>query len=153
MADTTNTVKSLNINGKHFDMQSCWEQLGLTKLYMLALLSRDEYAPVATQQPSETSTLYTDPVSGNLAGFHPGQCVIYPDSEISDGWGLSIAKKVTLNDQGVPVKVDWFHATDMEKRINNLEEKIIIIHDGVIGTGLWINEYPWQQDAVWDNGI
>lgn len=27
-----------------------------------------------------------------------------------------------------------------------------ITHDGVIGTGLWINEYPWQQDAVWDNG-
>ena len=100
----------------------------------------------------DAHTLYTDPVSGNPAGFHPGQCVIYPDSDIPDGWGLSIAKNVTTTPQGVPIKISWYHATDVEKRLTRLEEKMTITHDGVIGTGLWINEYPWQQDAVWDNG-
>lgn len=153
MADTTKILQALKIAGQKFNIQSCWEQFGLTKDYMLALLSRDEFTPVATRQPTETDTLYTDPASGNPAGFHAGQCVIYPDSQVPDGWGLSIAKKVVLNAQGVPTKIAWFHATDMEKRISSLEEKFIITHDGVIGTGLWINEYPWQQDAVWDNGI
>ena len=152
MADTnTNILQTLKIDGKHFSI-ACWEQLGLTKEYMIALLSRDEYTPVANQQPTDAHTLYTDPVSGNPAGFHPGQCVIYPDSDIPDGWGLSIAKNVTTTPQGVPIKISWYHATDVEKRLTRLEEKMTITHDGVIGTGLWINEYPWQQDAVWDNG-
>lgn len=120
---------------------------------MLALLSRDEYTPVATQQPTSTDTLYTDPVSGNPAGFHAGQCVIYPDAEIEDGWGLSIAKHVIFNEQGVPAKVLWYHATDVEKCIKNIEKKITIIHDGIFGTGLWFNEYPWQSEVVWNNGI
>ena len=153
MADTSKKFQTLKIAGQDFSIQSCWEQLGLTKTYMLALLSRDEYTPVATQQPTETDTLYTDPASGNLAGFQAGQCVIYPDNQVPDGWGLSIAKNVVLNAQGIPTKIAWFHATEMEKRLSNLEEKFIITHYGVIGTGLWINEYPWQQDAVWDNGI
>lgn len=153
MADTSKKFQALKIAGQDFSIQSCWEQLGLIKTYMLALLSRDEYTPVATQQPTETDTLYTDPASGNLAGFHAGQCVIYPDNQVSDGWGLSIAKNVVLNAQGIPTKIAWFHATEMEKRLSNLEEKFIITHYGVIGTGLWINEYSWQQDAVWDNGI
>lgn len=151
MADT-NILKTLNIGGKNYVIQPCWEQFGLKKDYMLALLSRDEYTPVATKQPKETDTLYTDPASGNPAGFHAGQCVIYPDNEIPDGWGLSIAKKVTVNANGVPTKVIWHHATDLEKRVAKLEESLLIIHYGVIGTGLWINEYPWQADAVWDNG-
>lgn len=154
MADTNPKIlQTLNLNGQRFSIPACWEELGLTKDYMLALLSRDEYTPVATHQPTETDTLYTDPISGNPAGFHSGQCVIYPDNQILDGWGLSIAKSVTLNSTGVPTKVTWFHATDLEKRISKVEEQMTIIHCGVIGTGLWINEYPWQQDAVWDNGI
>ena len=154
MADTnTNILKTLNLEGQSFYIQNCWEQFGLTKEYMLALLSRDEYTPVATRQPTETDTLYTDPASGNLAGFHSGQCVIYPDDEMSDGWGLSIAKFVVTNTQGVPTKVFWHHATDIEKRLSKLEETYLITHQGVFGTGLWINEYPWQLDAVWDNGI
>lgn len=154
MADTnTNVLKTLILDGKSFCIQDCWKQLGLTKDYMLALLSRDEYTPVATRQPTETDALYTDPVSGNPAGFHSGQCVIYPDNEVPDGWGLSIAKYVVTNAQGIPTKVFWFHATDIEKRIGKLEENYLIIHQGVFGTGLWINEYPWQLDAVWDNGI
>lgn len=152
MADT-NILKTLNINGKHYSIQSSWEQLGLTKEYMLALLSRDEYTPVATRQPTSTDTLYADPVSGNPAGFHAGQCVIYPDAEIEDGWGLSIAKHVVFNEQGIPTKVLWYHATNVEKRIRNIEEKITIIHDGIFGTGLWINEYPWQSEVVWNNGF
>ncbi len=154
MADTTtNILQALKINNKCFNIQTCWEQLGLTKNYMLALLSRDEYTPVATRQPTATDTLYTDPASGNPAGFHPGQCVIYPDNEVPDGWGLSIAKHVVINNQGVPTKVFWYHATDVEKRLSKMEEIYLITHQGVFGTGLWINEYPWQLDAVWDNGI
>lgn len=152
MADA-NTLQTLNINGKRFDIKPSWEQLGLTKEYMIALLSRDEYTPVVDRQPTSNDTLYTDPVSKNPAGFHQGQCVVYPDEEVEDGWGLSIAKYVTTTPEGIPTKVLWHHATDMEKRIRKIEEKIIIIHDGTFGTGLWVNTYPWQNDAVWDNGI
>lgn len=151
MADIQ-VFKTLNIGGKKFSVEPCWEQLGLTQAYMLTLLSRDEYTPVATKQPTSTDVLYTDPGSGGLAGFHPGQCVIYPDAEMPDGWGLSIAKYVVNNAQGIPTRVVWFHATDMEKRIMKLEERITTIHQGCLGTGLWVNEYPWQADAVWDNG-
>lgn len=134
-------------------IQPCWDQLGLTQGYMLALLSRDEYTPVATQKPAATDTLYTDPTSGNLAGFHAGQCVVYPDSEMPDGWGLSIAKHVTVNEEGVPTHIDWFHATDLEKNMAAMQQRFIEKYDGVIGTGVWINEYLWQLDAVWNNGI
>lgn len=147
-----NILQTININGEHFAIKPCWEQLGLTKEYMLALLSRDEYTPVATRQPTNTDTLYTDPVSGNPAGFHQGQCVVYPDKGVQDGWGLSIAKYVKTDTKGVPTNILWYHATDVEKRIRNLEERIIIIHEGTFGTGLWVNEYPWQDEAVWSNG-
>lgn len=150
MAD--NFVKALKIGDKSFGVLPPWEWFGLTQNYMLALLSRDEYTPVLKKQPASTDTIYTDPASGNPAGFHPGQCVIYPDSEVEDGYGLSIAKQVITDDQGVPTKVFWFHATDVEKKVNKLSETIIQLHDGVFGTGLWINEYLWQLDAVWDNG-
>ena len=153
MADTSKKVNTFKIAGQDFSIPSCWEQLGLDKNYMFALLSRDEYTPVATQQPTATDTLYTDPVSGNLAGFHAGQCVTYPDKDMPDGWGLSIAKFVVTNAQGVPTKVFWHHATDIEKRLGKMEEIYLITHKGVFGTGLWINEYPWKLDAVWDNGI
>ncbi len=154
MADTNPKIlQTIDLKGQRFNIPTCWAQLGLTKDYMLALLSRDEYTPVATHQPTETETLYTDPVSGNLAGFHAGQCVIYPDEQVLDGWGLSIAKFVTVNSSGVPTKVAWFHATDLEKRICKVELQINTNLYGAFGTGLWINEYPWQSDAVWDNGI
>lgn len=131
---------------------SCWEQLGLTQAYMLALLGRDEYTPVAAKQPSGTDTLYTDPVSGNLAGIHAGQCVIYPDSEMEDGWGLSIAKYVESGSDGVPTTVCWFHATELQKKIASLTTKIEMYQDGSFGTGLWVNEYPYQNEACWENG-
>lgn len=152
MADS-NIFQTINIGGKDFGIKPCWEQLGITKSYMLALLTRDEYTPIANIQPSSTDTLYTDPASGNLAGFHAGQCVIYPDTDVPDGWGLSIAKHVIYNDQGIPTKVLWHHATDVEKRIASLEEKVTKTFDGCFGTGLWVDDYPWQNDAVWNNGI
>lgn len=151
MADT-NILQTLNIGGNNYGFKTCWEQFGLTKEYMLALLGRDEYTPVATRQPSDTDTLYTDPASGNPAGFHAGQCVIYPDAGVPDGWGLSVAKYVLYDGQGVPTKIFWYHATDIEKRLSFLEEKVTRIYQGCIGTGLWVNEFPWQSDAVWDNG-
>ena len=152
MADNY-VFKTLKIGGKSFGVKPCWEQLGITKDYMLALLNRDEYTPVATKQPSYTDTLYTDPVSGNPAGFHAGQCVVYPDYDIPDGWGLSIAKYVLYDDQGIPTKVFWYHATDIEKHIASLEENVTKTFYGCLGTGLWVNEFPWQNDAVWNNGI
>ena len=151
MADIK-TIKTIEVNGVKFQVKPCWEQLGLTQEYMIALLSRDEYTPVATKQPTSTDVMYTDPVSGNPAGFHSGQCVIYPDSSASDGWGLSIAKYVVYGSDGIPTSVAWYHATDVEKRVAALEENITIIHKGCLGTGVWINDYPWQADAVWDNG-
>lgn len=144
------TIQALNINGSRFNVKPCWEQLGLSSGYMLALLSRDEFCPVATGQPSATDTIYTDPVSGNLAGFHPGQCVIYPDNDIPDGWGLSIAKQVIVNDDGIPTQVCWFHATDIEKRLTQLEQ--MAATKGCIDSGLWDNECPWQSEMVWENG-
>lgn len=148
-----NVLQTLKIDDNYFSIKTCWEQLGLTQQYMLTLLSRDEYTPVANTQPSSTDTLYTDPVSGNLAGFHAGQCVIYPDTDVQDGWGLSIAKHVLYNEQGIPIKVLWYHATDIEKRITSLEENVIKNFYGCLGTGLWINDFPWQNDAVWGNGF
>lgn len=123
MADTK-VLQTLNIDGKNYGIKPCWEQLGLNKEYMLALLSRDEYTPVATKQPTSTDTIYTDPVSGNPAGFHAGQCVIYPDKDVEDGWGLSIAKKVTVGPNGIPSEVLWYHATDVEKRVKSIESLI-----------------------------
>lgn len=124
-----NNIQKLTIGGKEFDL-SAWGQLGLSKLYFLALLSRDEYTPVAEKKPTETDTLYTDPDSGNQAGFHSGQCVIYPDKDVADGWGLSIAKKVEINAQGVPTRVYWLHVTDIEKNVNYVKSQIGLWNDG-----------------------
>lgn len=115
MASENNTFKSVNINGKSFDLQTSWEQLGISKQYMLTLLSRDEYTPILDSKPTNTTVTYTDPASGNLAGFHEGQCAVYPYSGSSDGWGLSIAKKVTVGSNGVPTNVIWEHVTDSKK--------------------------------------
>lgn len=119
MADKIQNVEKLKIGEQTFNM-SVWEQLGISKLYFLSLLSRDEYCPVADKKPTETTTTYIDPASGNPAGFHAGQCVVYPDPELSDGWGLSIAKKVDSDNQGNPQKIYWLHFSDIEKKINTL---------------------------------
>lgn len=155
MADN-NILRTFKIDGKTFNVNPCWNELGLTKNYMLALLSRDEYTPVAKAQPESTDTLYTDPDSGNPAGFHAGQCVVYPDSEAEGGLGLSIAKSVTLDSQGIPTSVQWYHATDVEKRLAEAERKLAVIIDyfsnGVFGNGEWINQFPWQGSVAWNNG-
>lgn len=43
--------------------------------------------------------------------------------------------------------------TAQQQRIVYLEEKIAKTFYGCLGTGLWINEFPWQNDAVWGNGF
>lgn len=43
--------------------------------------------------------------------------------------------------------------TAQQQRIVCLEEKIAKTFYGCLGTGLWINEFPWQNDAIWDGGI
>lgn len=125
MADT-NILQSINIGGKRFSVPACWEELGLTKAYMLALLSRDEYTPTLKFKPDETTTIYTDPDSGNPAGFHEGQCVVYPDVEAPDCIGMSVAKQVTVNEQGVPTNIVWLHLGDIDKHskwINDIADR------------------------------
>lgn len=117
MAEKKLNLEKLNIGGEEFDM-SPWGLLGLTKPYFATLLSRDEYCPVADKQPTEKDVIYTDPASGNPAGFHAGQCVTYPDKDVPDGWGLSIAKKVDTDAQGIPTKVYWLHITDILKALD-----------------------------------
>lgn len=43
--------------------------------------------------------------------------------------------------------------TAQQQRIVYLEEKITKTFYGCLGTGLWINEFPWQNDTIWDNSI
>lgn len=102
-----NYFQNLNIAGQNFKVSPVWEQLGLTKSYLLALLSRDFYTPRATQAPSSTDVYYTDPADGNAAPFREGQCCVYPDSESSDGWGFSIAKHIETDAEGLPTSIVW----------------------------------------------
>lgn len=128
MAEIIRKIEKLNIGEQEYDLTP-WGLLGISKFYFLSLLSRDEYCPVVDQKPSEQDVTYIDPASGNQAGFHAGQCVCYPDKDVSDGYGLSIAKKVDFDTQGIPTKVYWLHVTDIEKRLNDIE----------INIGLWNN--------------
>lgn len=43
--------------------------------------------------------------------------------------------------------------TAQQQQIVYLEEKITKTFYGCLGTGLWINDFPWQNDAVWGNGF
>ena len=43
--------------------------------------------------------------------------------------------------------------TAQQQRIVYLEEKITKTFYGCLGTGLWINDFPWQNDAVWGNSF
>lgn len=43
--------------------------------------------------------------------------------------------------------------TAQQQRIVYLEGKITKTFYGCLGTGLWINDFPWQNDAVWGNGF
>lgn len=98
---------NLNIAGQNFKVSSAWEQLGFTKSYLLALISRDSYAAQANQAPSSTDVYYIDPADGQAAPFREGQCCVYPDSESSDGWGFSVAKHVETDKEGFPTSIVW----------------------------------------------
>lgn len=119
----TSVTKTINIGSDTFDF-SCWSQLGIAKNYMLALLGRDEYCPVASSKPTSSTTTYTDPDSGNAAVFHAGQCVVYLDSEATDGIGLSIVKNVVTDSSGNATSVNWLHVTDIEKSVNSLLSRV-----------------------------
>lgn len=147
MADKN--FQTIKLNGNSCKIQSCWESLSLTKEYMLALLSRDEYAPALTKKPSNTETIYIDPISKNEAGVHSGQCVCYPDEEVKDKNGISIVKNVVVDSQGTPIQMSLFDATNMENRVSRLEEKV---RNGCYGNGIWYNTLKWLEEAVWDNG-
>lgn len=141
--------QTLSINGVRYKIKPCWESILLTKEYMLALLSRDEYTPILKNKPTETDTIYIDPASGNQAGFHPGQCVSYVDAGTGDGFGLSIVKNVVTDSHGTPVKMSIHNATDIEKRVIALETTV---NNGCFGNGVWYNTLKWMNDTVWDNG-
>lgn len=102
-----NYFTNLNIAGQNFKVSPVWKQLGLTESYFLALLARDFYTPRVNKAPSSTDVYYTDPADGQTAPFREGQCCIYPDSESSDGWGISVAKNVETDAEGLPTKILW----------------------------------------------
>lgn len=102
-----NYFQNLKIAGQNFKVSPAWEQLGLTKSYLLALLARDMYAPQAAQAPSSTDVYYVDSADGNAAPFREGQCCVYPDSESSDGWGFSVAKHIETDAEGLPTSIVW----------------------------------------------
>lgn len=128
MADR-NSIALIRLGEQVFDL-SPWGIIGTDREYYLTLLSRDDYAPVLAKKPTENDLTYTDPASDGLAVFHAGQCAVYPDDEVSDGLGLSIAKKIETDTQGKPIKVYWVHVTDMEKRIKRLEDGVGLWHNG-----------------------
>lgn len=102
-----NYFQNLKIAGQNFKVSPTWEQLGLTKSYLLALLARDMYTPQAAQAPSSTDVYYVDSADGNAAPFREGQCCVYPDSESSDGWGFSVAKHIETDAEGLPTSIVW----------------------------------------------
>lgn len=140
MAD--NVLNSLKIGANNFRVKSCWEQLGLTQNYMLALLSRDEYTPHLDDKPTSSTLTYIDPQSGGLAVFHEGQCVIYPISGSNDEWGLSIAKMVVCGAQGDPLQVIWHHCTSVEE---TTDDEIADVSDLIFYNTVHAGEGPEQK--------
>lgn len=118
------SVESLNINNTEYGL-SVWDQLGISKLYFLSLLGRDEYTPTLEKQPDESTVLYIDPASGNPANFHVGQCAVYPSAASADGIGISIVKKVVEGDTGLSTKVYWLHLTEIMKAMQtDIDNKV-----------------------------
>lgn len=110
MADSK-ILQALNIDGIKLEFQKCWEQLGISRYYMMSLLSRDEYTPQLGAEPTAATLYYTDPASGNQAAFHPGQFVVWPESASPfQGMGFGVAVNVTTDTStGKPVKVTWLY--------------------------------------------
>lgn len=114
MADPK-SLQALNIDGLKLEVQKCWEQLGISKLYMLSLLGRDEFTPVLAKEPVSNTFYYTDPASGNNALFHAGQFVVWPDKDSPfDGCGFGIVIKVDMRSDNSPSCVWWLY---LEKKL------------------------------------
>lgn len=138
MADTK-TVQALNIDGMKLEFQKCWDQLGISQYYMMSLLSRDEYTPQLTAEPTSATVYYTDPASGSNTAFHPGQFVVWPESASSfQGCGFGVVLDVTADaGTGQPKQVTWLYlekelresgrlSAELSQRLDN------ITRDGVV---------------------
>lgn len=121
-------VSTLAIGSVQFRAPYCWEDLDITEDYMKVLLSRDEYAPVLSAKPANTTVTYTDPATGIAAYFHEGQCAIYADSNLPDGYGLCIAKKITYNASNVPTSVIWLDTSISKANVEGLLTGTISTH-------------------------
>lgn len=123
-----NIVKTLAIGNVQFRAPYCWEELGVTEDYLKVLLSRDEFAPILSAKPTSTTISYTDPATGVATAFHEGQCAIYPDSNLPDGYGLCIAKKITYNASNVPTGVIWLDTSISKANVEGLLTGTISTH-------------------------
>lgn len=123
-----NIVKTLAIGNVQFRAPYCWEELGVTEDYLKVLLSRDEFAPILSAKPTSTTTSYTDPATGIATAFHEGQCAIYPDSNLPDGYGLCIAKKITYNASHVPSSIIWLDTSISKANVEGLLTGTISTH-------------------------
>ncbi len=125
MADTK-TLQKLCVGGMKLEFQKCWEQLGISKLYMMALLSRDEYTPILDARPTSDTLYYTDPASGNAAVFHPGQFVLWPEDKSEfDSRGFGIVVDVTNDKDGNPCNVLWYYVEEAWRELKRHEEGLM----------------------------
>ncbi len=109
----TKTLQKLCVDGMKLEFQKCWEQLGISRLYMMALLSRDEYAPILDARPDDSTLYYTDPASGNQALFHRGQFVLWPEDLSETGRGFGMVVDVTNDKDGNPDFVLWLYLEEL----------------------------------------
>ncbi len=84
-------------------------------------LTREGYVAELTSRPGNATVIYTDPDTGEGVGFEVGMMARWPDAEMDDGWGMAIVKSVTRSVSGSVVRVGWYYATDIEKRLKALE--------------------------------
>lgn len=125
MADPK-SLQALNIDGLKLEVQKCWDQLGISKNYMLALLGRDEYTPVLDARPTSNTFYYTDPASGNAAVFHPGQFVLWPEDKSDfDSRGFGIVVDVSKDADGIPCNVVWYYAEEAYRELKRHEEGLM----------------------------
>ena len=106
---------------------------------------------ILNEKPSSTDYYYTEEDNEETLIFGRGQCVVYPDDEMPDGWGFAIVKNIDIQTNIEDSKVDWYYATEIEKRLSKLELMFSDHAYGVIGTGKWKNDFYWHQYAKWVN--
>ena len=106
---------------------------------------------ILNQKPSPNDYSYYEEDTEDSLIFGRGQFVAYPDNEMTDGWGFAIVKNIDVQSNIEETKVDWYYATEIEKRLIKLELMFTDHVYGVIGTGKWKNDFYWRPCAKWVN--